>query len=129
MNNLYIFFIVLTIIICLCLAFMVLVQNPKGGGLDASFGGVSNNTFGAQRTSDFLEKGTWYLAVGLLVVSLAASLYVRSQSGGSTVKTQTEGVDPITRPAAPEGTNLLPTQVPTSDPAPATDPAPADPDN
>lgn len=100
------------------MAFIVLVQNPKGGGLDASFGGVSSNTFGAQRTTDFLEKGTWYLAVALLVVSLSASVYVRAQSGGTTVKSQTEGVAPITQPTAPAGENqlVLPTQQGTDTP-------------
>lgn len=82
----YIFLIVLTIIICILLALVVLVQNPKGGGLDASFGGVSNNTFGAKRTTDFLEKATWYLAVALVVMSIGSALYIRNWKGDSTVR-------------------------------------------
>ena len=82
----YIFLIVLTIIICVLLALVVLVQNPKGGGLDASFGGVSNNTFGAKRTTDFLEKATWVLAVALVVMSISSALYIRSWRGDSTVQ-------------------------------------------
>lgn len=84
--SVYIFLVVLTIIICLFLAVAVLVQNPKGGGLDASFGGVSNNTFGAQRTTDFLEKATWFLAVTLVVLSLGSAVYLHNWKGGSDVK-------------------------------------------
>lgn len=84
--SVYIFLVVLTIVVCLFLAVAVLVQNPKGGGLDASFGGVSNNTFGAQRTTDFLEKATWFLAVTLVVLSLGSALYLHNWQGGSDVK-------------------------------------------
>lgn len=79
----YIFFVIITIIVCVLLALVVLVQNPKGGGLDASFGGVSNNTFGAKRTTDFLEKATWYLAITLVVLSIGSALFIRSYDGGS----------------------------------------------
>lgn len=84
--SVYIFLVVLTIVVCLFLAVAVLVQNPKGGGLDASFGGVSNNTFGAQRTTDFLEKATWFLAVALVVLSLGSAVYLHNWKGGSDVK-------------------------------------------
>lgn len=82
----YIFLIVLTIIICVLLALVVLVQNPKGGGLDASFGGVSNNTFGAKRTTDFLEKATWFLAITLVVMSIGSALYIRNWKGDKTAQ-------------------------------------------
>ncbi len=81
--NVYYFLVALTIIICIFLAIIVLIQNPKGGGLDSSFGGVSNNTFGAQRTTDFLEKGTWYLAVSLLVISMISALVIENVNAES----------------------------------------------
>lgn len=87
----YILLVILTIIICVVLAFFVLIQNPKGGGLDANFGGVSNNTFGAQRTTDFLEKGTWYLAIALLAVSLASGILIQHEKGS----TASEGLDKV----------------------------------
>lgn len=66
---------VIIIVVCLLLMLVVLVQNPKGGGLGAGFGGGSggNQVLGARRTTDFLEKATWYLAVALLVLSLGAT--------------------------------------------------------
>ncbi|GHS89572.1 preprotein translocase subunit SecG [Bacteroidia bacterium] len=47
----------------------VLVQNPKGGGLSQTFGG-GNQIMGARRTTDFLEKATWTLAIALCVFSI-----------------------------------------------------------
>ena len=61
--------IILAIIICVLLVLIVLIQNPKGGGLSTGFSG-STNLMGVQRTSDFLEKGTWVLTIALMVVAL-----------------------------------------------------------
>lgn len=60
----------LIIICCVLLVLVVLVQNPKGGGLSQNFGGLSNQVLGVQRTTDFLEKGTWYLAIAICALSL-----------------------------------------------------------
>jgi protein translocase SecG subunit len=57
--------IILAIIVCVLLVLFILIQNPKGGGLSSGFAG-SNNIMGVQRTGDFLEKGTWILAVSLM---------------------------------------------------------------
>lgn len=80
---------VLIIVVCLLLMLVVLVQNPKGGGLGAGFGGGSagNQVLGARRTTDFLEKATWYLAIALLVLSLGAT---RLMPQKQTVPTGTE---------------------------------------
>jgi len=63
---------VLILIVCALLVMVVLVQNSKGGGLSASFGG-SNQVMGVRRTTDFLEKATWTLATVLLALSILAS--------------------------------------------------------
>ena len=39
-------FIVLLVAACVGLGFMVLIQNPKGGGLNANVSGLSNNFMG-----------------------------------------------------------------------------------
>ncbi len=55
----------------------VLIQNPKGGGVDATFGGAqANQMFGAAKSSDFIEKATWGLAAVLLVLCLVAAVLV-----------------------------------------------------
>lgn len=61
------------IFISLVLMGAVLVQNPKGGGLDSTFGGGGNQMFGAARSGDFIEKFTWYCAIALFVLCVLAS--------------------------------------------------------
>lgn len=46
-------------------------QNDKGGGLDSTFGGnQATSMFGAAKSTDFIEKLTWYLAIALFVLVL-----------------------------------------------------------
>jgi len=62
-------FTVLIIIGCLGLVLFVLVQNPKGGGLNSEFGSAVQ-LGGAKRATDILEKGTWGLAAGIAIFCL-----------------------------------------------------------
>ena len=66
------FIIVLIVIVSILLGLIVLVQNPKGGGLATGFTGA-NQIGGVKRTTDFLEKATWSLAILLLVLSITAT--------------------------------------------------------
>lgn len=50
---------ILIIIACVVLGFFVLVQNPKGGGLSGTFGGISTQMMGVKQSTDVMEKGTW----------------------------------------------------------------------
>jgi len=74
------FLIVLIILASVLLGFIVLIQNPKGGGLSSGFAG-SSNLMGVQRTGDFLEKGTWGLAIALMVFCLAVNIVGPSAGG------------------------------------------------
>lgn len=80
---------VLIIILCILLILIVLVQNPKGGGLNQSFG-ISNQIMGVKRTTDFLEKATWTLAIGLLAFSLVTGFFVPRKSAETTAKSDIE---------------------------------------
>jgi preprotein translocase subunit SecG len=62
----YLLISILIFIAALLLILIVLVQNSKGGGLSSGFS-ASNQVMGVRKTTDFLEKATWTLA---LVVSL-----------------------------------------------------------
>lgn len=62
-------FIVLAIIVSILLILIVLIQNPKGGGIAANFS-AANQIAGVKRTNDFVEKATWTLAIALFVFSL-----------------------------------------------------------
>ena len=66
------FVIVLIVIVSVLLGLIVLIQNPKGGGLATGFTGA-NQIGGVKRTTDFLEKATWSLAILLLVLSITAT--------------------------------------------------------
>ena len=71
----YFALVVLALIVCVLLGLIILIQNPKGGGLSSGFSG-SNNIMGVQRTGDFLEKGTWVLAITLMVLSLLINVTI-----------------------------------------------------
>jgi preprotein translocase subunit SecG len=61
----------------------ILIQNPKGGGIDANFGGQAQQLFGAARSTDFIEKATWVLAGTLIVLCVVAVLTVGAGGGAS----------------------------------------------
>lgn len=64
---------ILIILACLALAFFVLIQNPKGGGLNGSFGSMSTQVMGVQQSDSIMERGTWILigvVGGLCLISV-----------------------------------------------------------
>ena len=74
---------ILIAFICVLLTLVVLVQNPKGGGVDSTFGGQSaNQMFGAAKSTDFIEKLTWYLAIILFALCIVTTLMIGSGGGG-----------------------------------------------
>jgi preprotein translocase subunit SecG len=74
---------ILVILASVILGLIVLVQNPKGGGLSGSFGGIGNQLMGVKQTTDVLEKGTWLFAgiVGLLC--LLSPIFIPKSAGGN----------------------------------------------
>ncbi|MBT3753932.1 MAG: preprotein translocase subunit SecG [Flavobacteriaceae bacterium] len=77
-------FLVLILSVSFLLILVIMVQNPKGGGLSSSFGGDSQQLGGVKKTTDFLDKSTWVLAGILLILILLSNL---------TVKKNTENID------------------------------------
>ncbi|MEL6388979.1 MAG: preprotein translocase subunit SecG [Bacteroidota bacterium] len=75
---------ILIALVSLLLMFVVLIQNPKGGGLDTTFGGGgATQMFGAARSTDLIEKITWGLAIALFVLCILTAVIVNSQYGGA----------------------------------------------
>lgn len=112
---------IIAIIVCVLLVLIVLIQNPKGGGLSSNFS-ASSQMLGVQKTGDFLEKGTWFLAIFLMVLSMAINVSVKGgadKSDNSNVKTQAEkAAKPTAQPS-----NAAPLNLPAKPaPAPATTP-------
>ena len=69
-------------IISIIMMAAVLIQNPKGGGIDQTFGGQAQQLFGAARSTDFIEKATWVLAGTLILFCIIAVFIVQSGATG-----------------------------------------------
>lgn len=102
----------LIILASIILAFLVLIQNPKGGGLSSGFSG-GTNLMGVKRTGDLLEKGTWIMVIAIMVFSLGVNII------GTTPGTSKGGLGgQIEAPAQQGPLNLgTPAQKPTAAPA------------
>ena len=84
------FITILTAIVCILLMLVVLIQNPKGGGVDSTFGGGSaNQMFGAAKSTDFVEKLTWGLFITLLVLCIVSAMMVQGTGVGGELPLQT----------------------------------------
>jgi preprotein translocase subunit SecG len=85
------FFTIISAVICVLLIGIILIQNPKGGGVDSTFGGSgANSIFGAARSIDLVEKITWGLAIALFVVCIVTAALVAG-SGAGEIQLQSAG--------------------------------------
>ncbi len=91
--------IVLVLLASILMVGIVLIQESKGGGLASGFS-ASNQVLGVRKTTDFLEKATWTLAIAMVVLSVISSAFV-------TKTTQTEApVIQTTLPAQTDAQNM-----------------------
>lgn len=105
----YIFLSILIVIACLFLIGAVLIQKSKGGGLASDYS-QGNQYLGYRKTTDFIEKATWSLAIFICVVSILASFAIKAPINVSSMA------------PAPAATSA-PAPAPSSAPAPAQLPA------
>ncbi len=68
-------FLILIILACIVLSLIVLVQNPKGGGLAGNVAGFSNQFMGVKQTTDVLEKGTWIFAGVIALLCITSTFF------------------------------------------------------
>ena len=116
----YIFLSILIVIACILLIGVVLIQKSKGGGLASDYSG-GNQYFGYRKTTDFIEKATWCLAIFICIVSIFASFAIKQPTNHSSI-----GAAPAqqTAPApAKDGAAQAPTAVPAETAAPTAAPA------
>jgi preprotein translocase subunit SecG len=109
-------FIILVLLASFLLGFVVLVQNPKGGGLSGNIAGFSNQFMGVKQTTDVLEKGTWIFSAVVGVLCLLSTLFISGtgteNSGGALEQVPTN--QPAQQPKAPaQNTTTLPAPQPT----------------
>ena len=108
----YTIFAILIIICCVLLVLVVLVQNPKGGGLSSTFGGGGTQMMGVKKTTDFLEKATWTLAIVLISLSLLSNFAIPRESLEDSESIMQEQID---QSLVPQQVPNLPEITPTKD--------------
>jgi preprotein translocase subunit SecG len=105
-------FIILIILACIVLSLIVLVQNPKGGGLAGNVAGFSNQFMGVKQTTDILEKGTWIFAGLIALLCITSTFFI---AGGEEVQDNLEKVGvPVGNSQKPATTTTLPPAAPAS---------------
>lgn len=111
-------FIILVILASVILGLIVLVQNPKGGGLTGNIAGFSNQFMGVKQTTDVLEKGTWIFAGVIALLSLLSVIFI--SKGATTgmdkdVSNQASGAPvPAQQAPSPVNTTTLPLTAPST---------------
>ena len=107
-----ILFIILIILACIVLSLIVLVQNPKGGGLAGNVAGFSNQFMGVKQTTDILEKGTWIFAGLIALLCITSTFFI---AGGEEVQDNLEKVGvPVGNSQKGATTTTLPPAAPAS---------------
>lgn len=99
-----ILFLILVVLSAIILGFIILVQNPKGGGLASSVGGIGNQFMGVQQTTDVLEKGTWIFASVIAVLCITSTLFISSPKTDNNSLLNKVNTSGAVLPAAPAAT-------------------------
>lgn len=68
----YTLFVILIVIAAILMIGIVLIQESKGGGLSSSFANY-NQIGGVRKTTDFVEKATWGLALAMVLFSVVCA--------------------------------------------------------
>ena len=76
-------FFILIVIASALLGIIVLIQNPKGGGLQGNVAGFGNQFMGVKQTTDVLEKGTWLFAAVIGLLCLMSTFFMGSSGSDS----------------------------------------------
>lgn len=92
----YVFLAIIIVIAAILLIGAVLIQKSKGGGLASNY--ASGNQFmGYRKTTDFIEKATWSLAIIICVLSICCSFAIK----GGHAETSSSVKAPAAQQAAP----------------------------
>ena len=106
---------ILIILASIILGLIVLIQNPKGGGLSGTLGGFGNQLMGVKQTTDVLEKGTWVFAAVVGLLCLMSPAFIPKDGGSTKNDELLKGVStsPQQKAVTPANTKQLPgTQAP-----------------
>ena len=106
------FFSVLTILVCILLVLVILVQNSKGGGIQSQYN-TATQIMGVRRGTEFIEKATWSLAIALIVLSVLMTpknTVMSENAGGSKTKARAGSSVAPQQPSAGTPQGALPPQ-------------------
>jgi len=104
-------FLILIVLASALLSIIVLIQNPKGGGLAGNIAGFSNQFMGVKQTTDVLEKGTWVFAGIIVFLCLISSLMInRPGDSNNMIKQINTGAGSNTAPAQTAPVQTTPAQ-------------------
>lgn len=112
-----ILFLILVIIISVIVGFLILVQNPKGGGLAGNIAGFNSQFMGVKQTTDVLEKGTWIMASAIALLCIFSIVFIPKSSAVDT--RELKGGRPAA-PAQQAPAQQVPAQPGATTPQPAT---------
>ena len=93
----YTLFVSLIVLAAIFMILVVLIQESKGGGLASNFSS-SNAIMGVRKTTDVVEKATWFLAIAMVVLSVACAYVapkaITEQSGMENSATENQTTNP-----------------------------------
>ncbi len=116
----YLPMLILILVVAFALILIVMVQNPKGGGLSSTFGGNVNTIGGVQNTNTFLDRATWILAISLFSLILLSKFTITKNVGESFENKATElnsELEGVTLPTPEPAKTVEPTTEKTEKPA------------
>jgi preprotein translocase subunit SecG len=97
----YTLFVILIVLASFLMIGIVLIQESKGGGLASNFSS-SNAIMGVRKTTDFIEKATWGLAIAMVIISVLCSYVAPTASTSESViensATQSNSTNPNNLP-------------------------------
>ena len=103
----YYLFVILIVIASLLMIGIVLIQESKGGGLSSNFS-AGNQLAGVRKTTDFIEKATWGLAIAMVVLSVFCAYVAPTVTEQNVIETTSS--NPLTTPTTQQ--NFGATQAP-----------------
>jgi len=102
---------ILILLACVVLAFFILVQNPKGGGLSGTFGSIGTQVMGVKQSTDVMEKGTWSAmgVIGALCI-IAVMFFETPKAPDNTIKQPQQNSAPAQQQAPAGAPQQTPAQ-------------------
>ena len=95
--GLYTLFVILIVLAAIMMVFIVLIQESKGGGLASNFSSY-NQIGGVRKTTDFIEKSTWGLAIAMVLFSIVCAYVAPKATTSESVIERSATEDSSTNP-------------------------------